>query len=900
MVLNCLNKERHENQQGIFEMKQGMQVKSSIRTLALLTVIISATITGCSDSDEGRLETAKRHQVTYEAYFKQGQFRAALVEARNIIQATPKSSEGYLAMANIYLAIGAHQNAIELLNESPEGPDVSLTLAEAYIETGKLISGLKILEAYPQVDGTSDNIAALLLKAKIHLKENDQESLFSILTTVKEYDPDNPDLKILDAKRLFLLGDIQAATETLNNILVENPNHIEALITHGSLALNNNDLAGAEKSFSTALANLPQTDLLTVNRTIVLSNLTKTLTLSGRTSEAMIYQKILAEANPEAFKIRSQVDEARELFQLQKYSEAESILIGIKDEFGLNTQSGLLLGLVQYKQGFLKEAGDLFFEFIDTETAPIAFIQTAAIAKLQNNPQEAVAMLKDAVSNHPNDASVLATYGVIALQVNNKDTEAALALEKSLSLKPKQAKLRVLLAKHHLALGNSALAEAHLRDVYESNPLSLTYQQAYIGFLLSSKNWQAAEAVVSRLTTEFSSQSDGHLWNGFLNLAQEKSQEAEEAFTIALNMNDSNLSYAYIGLAQTMDVKERPLKSLDYLEKAIDANPKLFQIYDRIVRRYHSSDLLPRGIEFFTQIRESNTELWEPSIALSQLYLSSDSIEKALQMIENMPSEHGNKTAVKVVKALALDRRAKKQLNEGKLTAAHEDATQAFNLNPNNQNYLITLIRTEIKLSSFTEAKRLIGNIDPSAAMQYPKSVVSAELALARQQPEEAIQHYEAAWQSKPHTFIGTALFALYNRVKDREKAEQFLSDWKTALPEDTQQAMLSALDQHQKGNIEGAIEAYKLVLAVNSSNVVALNNLAYLYLEQGSALAEPTAHKAFKLAPENPSILDTYGWILVKAGRVSEGFTLLEKARSLNPDDSEIAKHLSEAKALK
>jgi predicted Zn-dependent protease len=46
-------------------------------------------------------------------------------------------------------------------------------------------------------------------------------------------------------------------------------------------------------------------------------------------------------------------------------------------------------------------------------------------------------------------------------------------------------------------------------------------------------------------------------------------------------------------------------------------------------------------------------------------------------------------------------------------------------------------------------------------------------------------------------------------------------------------------------------------------------------------------------LAPENPAILDTLGWILVDQGNTARGLPLLQKAVSLAPNSMDIRYHL-------
>ena len=89
---------------------------------------------------------------------------------------------------------------------------------------------------------------------------------------------------------------------------------------------------------------------------------------------------------------------------------------------------------------------------------------------------------------------------------------------------------------------------------------------------------------------------------------------------------------------------------------------------------------------------------------------------------------------------------------------------------------------------------------------------------------------------------------------------------------------------------------AYESLLELTPSNVVALNNLAWIYHEDGDQRAMQLAKRAYELQPENGAIADTYGWILFKSGKTEESLQVLKKAHELQPDSQEIAMHLAEA----
>lgn len=93
-------------------------------------------------------------------------------------------------------------------------------------------------------------------------------------------------------------------------------------------------------------------------------------------------------------------------------------------------------------------------------------------------------------------------------------------------------------------------------------------------------------------------------------------------------------------------------------------------------------------------------------------------------------------------------------------------------------------------------------------------------------------------------------------------------------------------------------------VLEVNLRKLIELRpDHAHAYNALGYTLADRTdrlqeAHdlidRALKLAPDDPFILDSMGWVLHRLGRTAEGHGYLERAFKLRPDP-EIAAHLGE-----
>ncbi len=101
-------------------------------------------------------------------------------------------------------------------------------------------------------------------------------------------------------------------------------------------------------------------------------------------------------------------------------------------------------------------------------------------------------------------------------------------------------------------------------------------------------------------------------------------------------------------------------------------------------------------------------------------------------------------------------------------------------------------------------------------------------------------------------------------------------------------------------GRWRAAIASYEQMrLWTGDNNALVLNNLAYARSQTGDKQeAISLAQKAYDLAPDHPSIMDTLGWLLVETGTdKSRGLALLEKAAQAAPDNAAIARHLAEAR---
>lgn len=437
--------------------EHNLMMVATMKKIAQITVLaLSVSFYGCSDEQKENSQDASRHQASAKVYQEQGQLRAAILEAKNVIQLQPSAPEGYIALAKIYNQIGAYGATQALLEKVVEKvPAVSTELAYAYLSSKKFRTALNIVSTYPASnDNQTDVQRQASIRAMANLALGDKEGYAKALADFESMGGDATEKTYIEANYALSQGKTEDAQKLLESAITINPENTKILTLLGNVSLYLQQLPKAENYLTKALGLLPKTDILTIERTLVLTQLTETLIQQGRTSEAYTYQKILAEANPESNAAQQRFNEALEYFDQGKLVEAEKILGELREQFPQDKKTATLLGMVEYQKGSDQKASELFDEFVDPETATPTLIQAAALVKYRSNKMdEAVELLKKATESQPNNAAILATYGLAVLDRDEKSSEGAKALEKSLALNPKQQRVRIALAKRYMALG---------------------------------------------------------------------------------------------------------------------------------------------------------------------------------------------------------------------------------------------------------------------------------------------------------------------------------------------------------------------------------------------------------------------------------------------------------------
>lgn len=858
-------------------------------------------LAGCGKKGDGEnVEESNRYLKSAVAYSDQGQYRAAILEIKNSIQKSASNQDSYLLLAQIYNKIGAVSNSQKMLESVKDRkPALDVELAQSYFFNGKYRSLLTVLEP---VDDAKLNVAEQVKKysliGKSGIRLGDKAALDLAVNALKKIPNGETELKLIQAEGLIAQGNMQEAQAIIDSI-TNIDNDVKSLIVLGQFAMQQNQLTKSEDLLTKALTQLPNTDVMTVEKTTVLSQLTEVLIRSGRTGEAYRYQKLLAESNPESQQAQQKYNDALELYKQGKFTEATTMLKELREQFPQDKNSAMLLGMIQFQQGQDGNALEIFDKFIDPETASTPIIQAAAIAKYRaNKMDDAIVLLKKAVESQPNNSEVLATYGLALLDKDPKSVEAEKLLEKSLAINPKQQRIRLALAKRNLAEDKPIQALAQLQKAYTETPKDLVISQAYFRQLLSMNKLEEVKKEIAQYQKDYPNESRGFFFEGWFKLSQKDYVGAQVSFEKALSIKGSTekvLSYA--GLAQIYEAQKLPQKALVAWQGLVEADPSQLEAYAHWFAQVKAQGQIKDGIQFLQKL-EKTSEAWQPDLVLAQIYFDESRHEEGLPYITKAIEKSNKSEQVKQIAANLYQGYGVFLQKSGKADQAKTYFMRSLSAYPNNMGYLANMIQLEISTKNIPEAKKLLEQFSGGAEFEAEHDYLQGIILDAEGDKTKAIATFEQSWNKKPLEATAEILFAFYQKSNEKEKSAKFLDAWVEKIPRSIKANFLKATAAQENKDQAEAQKWYEKTLALSPNIAAALNNLAWIYYEQKNPKAIELARRAYQLAPNGPEILDTYGWILVEEGKVSEGLEILEKAKQLAPTNKEIGDHYLKAKS--
>jgi Tfp pilus assembly protein PilF len=133
--------------------------------------------------------------------------------------------------------------------------------------------------------------------------------------------------------------------------------------------------------------------------------------------------------------------------------------------------------------------------------------------------------------------------------------------------------------------------------------------------------------------------------------------------------------------------------------------------------------------------------------------------------------------------------------------------------------------------------------------------------------------------------------------MKQFDEARKYLSNALKIRPDSPNVLHTMAILYDEIEDWDKSDEIYKRLIKADSTDAQAFNNYAYSLVERNEQLnkALELAKQAIDLEPENPSYLDTIGWIYFKLNNVNKAREYIEASIKITGDNAVVLEHLGD-----
>jgi len=858
-------------------------------------VLASSLLIAACDGGSKSANVAELTQYTQQGktYLEQSQFKAAINAANNAIVAYPEHIDGYLILAQVYNKLGQSNQSLDVLHayKGDKTSEYDLLLLETYLRSQKVISAKKLI-AEQSANLSKNKNQFTLLKAKLTLLDNQPEqalTIFKELQKIAGYESEG----FIGAARIAAgENDREGALQLLGKAIQVDPKNIEALILKGFLLLDKGDIENAEETLSFALTEIPSSDIFTPERISILKSLTSILTSQGRSSEALLYSRILNDEFPTATNISEHYVSAQEYYKRKQITQAKKELNEILKIDPLNKKASTMLGVILYTEGDINGAEKYLSGMIDPEVNTPQLTQIYAMTQLKLNQGNDVLTILDGVIEYEDRLDTLSLYAIAAISEKAFD-KADVAIERIKKLFPNSPKL-ALLESSYVNVKTPEKQQAALDILAKglvTNSSDLSLQTTYLKKLIEMQEMEKADQFVKTEANKKDNAIGTNLLIANYYLYRKQFSVAEQHFNDIISTSSDEVN-AYYGLAQSKQLQQNWSGAFNEYNQIITLYPEELRAYYGAVASIKQQDNDPLTVGKALSSKH-NPDVLALVLAdyqyQNRLLVEADKLIKAAK---SLPVELQDK-ASQLQQRISNDRIIQAVSSEN-YSIAREIALAQLKLTPEQPLFLMRLASIETLAGQYIEADKVLKQIDSILPNDYQVVVLQSQLAVAQKNKVKAEQLLKNEWNKSKQEEIAVELYNFY-KTDDPKTATEFLNQWLAGAPDSVYANLNNGMELQAKGDNGAAIKAYEKVLKISPNELTSLNNSAWLYSLVKDPKAEELAAKAYQVAPNNPAVLDTYGWILYQVGKVEEAKPFIKRALELLPDNVEIQQHWSE-----
>lgn len=521
---------------------------------------------------------------------------------------------------------------------------------------------------------------------------------------------------------------------------------------------------------------------------------------------------------------------------------------------------------------------------------PMALSIIAEAYRASGNHKQAEKYYETALKLSPNAAGIGIKLAMSRLEAGASDS-AIKELEALGQRFPQFAEVQAQLARAYVKTGAIEKALTTVKQLGLEHPESPHVQNIVGTVYLSAGDLDAARDHI-----ELAASMDPELLLPKLNLArlarvQGNVASAEVQYRTVLEQFPHN-SKAGLELAELLLVGGQPLEARERIRKVLEIEPTSFKAHEMRVRSLFQGAAEPDKIEA-TVLETLGKFPEEPRAELvaARAFRALGNVEDARVHLRRAVEEAQFDADV-------LFSAANQQFGIGDYTGALWSLTKAQQASPDRADVTVLRAAVFVELKEFEKAEEVINLALEKHGEKASILTVNGDLMIAQKRGADAVENYRKAWEIAPNGRTMSTLFRALTVNREIAAASKHMDAWLSDNPQDVSARHLYGQMLVSQKEWARAAKVYESLQADDIEDIVMLNNLAVSYQHLGDQRALLIAEAAYKMAPENSNVIDTYGWILTETGQSQEGLALLREAYARASTEPSIRYHMGLALA--
>ena len=566
-------------------------------------------------------------------------------------------------------------------------------------------------------------------------------------------------------------------------------------------------------------------------------------------------------------------------------------------------QSVFLLAAVEARQGNDNRARQLAEQAVALQPGFIPARKLMASWYLRDRKgREAEEMVRPIVQAKPDDVQA-GNMLAAALIAQRKGEEAATLLQAIAEQQPNSPLAQLRAGLGLLSSGNVDAGVAALERAAAATPDDPSLNAALVAGLLQQRE---TETAVARARDYLARNSDSPAAMNLVAAAQLAAGDhtaAKAAYEHTLANDPGNLKALQM-LATLALADKAHDQALARMREGLEAHPddlQLLLLQAAAARAAGNTDLNRSTLQHAV---EAHPEQLGPKALLARQLLDDGQAEQALALLSRVNA--GTHSGVLAARAEAYYRLSR-------LDEAKRDLEALAALLPDSVELQAQLARTYEALDDRAGLERTLNRMlalaptDPRVALAKARfaivsgrpaearalldaeilagredlSVLTTRVALTRAEGDRAaeVTYARQLFTAQPSSLHAVMLSRALQRSGAADESEQGLSGWLADHPRDVGVLAELANLHIGRGEVDASVSYLRQIVATDPNNLYALNNLAW-YLRQISIIeARSFAEQAIALAPNEPTIVDTYAAVLAEARDYASALRALDQA---------------------